>query len=637
MNRQQSHSHHNIVLKKREDQVTKQFKQIALIHNGDFKRALDLLSTSSNDDQLFYRAYCLYRLNQSSEALSTLNKCNHDQQLVNHLKAQIEYKIGKYNNSSQLYETMIREDRELEEDEEFLTNLSAAYTLGQDYEKALSTCNKGDSYSLAYNAACASISLKKYDQALSQLAEAARKCRQALKEEGETSEEAINNELAAIVVQTAYVKQLTGDIEGALAVYNEILKNKPSDKVAVAVAATNLISIHASASDREQKHVVADEEKIDLFDALKKLKLATQEKVKEKLTTEQQRGVDLNFALLHLHMNKLVECRHEVERLSQIMPESDIPVLLQSALLLKEKKPAQAIETLEKYIENNKDNHRAKLSLAQIRLNRGEWAEAADALQKTSINNEPSIVRLCTELYQKVGDSKSSLNVLNNAISYWNKQYEVKKDEETKSRVVQLLVASAKLQEEQRKHKEAASTYKMLADLDSKNKSEYVARIVNALSFFDMEEAEKHLNQLPAIPTSHLNVAELEANKTNPFGEYVQRTNKTIAAAAVATTTTTDQDLKKKKKRRNKPPKNPATANKESDRWISKKKKKVLPKSAATGFGTQGSDQSNPSLLHEKGHKTIHRPDQVHGTSSNVRKTPKGVVTKKAPAKKGKR
>lgn len=594
--------------KKNDDPLVRQCKRIALIQKGEFKKALDMMTAAddSNDEYAFQKAYCLYRLNkcqESHEIVSDLLK-NHGNSssaspFIHHLKAQIEYKMGQYDQSVHSYQA-IQGNAKLELDhDEFLTNFSAAYTMDHKYDSALSTCKQGETYELAYNASCAAIGLKQYEKSISLLKEAETKCRKVAKSDG-LNEQETDNELTAILVQTACVKQLTGDSDGALDIYREIMNKKPSDKVALVVAMNNSLSIHSERQDEESKK--------SLFDTEKKLKLATQEKVKDKLTTEQKKGLDLNIALLHLQMNKLADARSEITLLAEQMPNSEVPVILQAALLLKEKKPKEAIAVLERFLAENKgNNEHILLSLVQIRLDREEWSEAAKLLQDSPISNNPAIVRILTDLYQKTGDSKSRLNVLSNAIKYWQQEYEKSKDEETKAKLVSTCLASAKLQEEQRKHREAAQTYKTLADLDSKRRTEFYARMVNAMTFYDMEEAEKHLSQLPAVPTDLLNVDDLEANKTHPFGDY----QKIKVASKPA-----DQEAKKKSSKKKRKNKLPSDLSKSIDpnRWVSKKVKKQT-QTRTTGFGTQGSSEGKEALQHEKGQKTIHRPEQVLGAT----------------------
>jgi signal recognition particle subunit SRP72 len=76
-------------------------------------------------------------------------------------------------------------------------------------------------YELSFNSACARIAIGDYTQALTLLDEAKKLCREALTD---YDEDEIEQELAIIVVQTAYVYQLLGRLDQARDLYNSVLK-----------------------------------------------------------------------------------------------------------------------------------------------------------------------------------------------------------------------------------------------------------------------------------------------------------------------------------------------------------------------------------------------------------------------------
>ncbi len=82
-------------------------------------------------------------------------------------------------------------------------------------------------------------------------------CTQALQEE-DASEDEIQDELAPILVQLGYCYQQMGKQDLAMDLYQQVLKTKPADLAAGAVAANNAVSIKKS-------H--------ELIDSLKKLKV----------------------------------------------------------------------------------------------------------------------------------------------------------------------------------------------------------------------------------------------------------------------------------------------------------------------------------------------------------------------------
>ena len=78
-------------------------------------------------------------------------------------------------------------------------------------------------YELSFNSACARISTGEYNQALKLLEEAKTLCRETLHD---YDEEEIEQEMAIIIVQTAYVYQLLGRVDQARELYHSVLKIK---------------------------------------------------------------------------------------------------------------------------------------------------------------------------------------------------------------------------------------------------------------------------------------------------------------------------------------------------------------------------------------------------------------------------
>merc|ERR1711997_277773 len=85
------------------------------------------------------------------------------------------------------------------------------------------------------------------------------------------------------------VMQKQGRDKEAQTIYNQVLKNKPSDIGSVAVANNNLLTIN-----RDQ----------NIFDSKKRIKAATVEGLELKLTTAQRQVIARNNALLHYILEK---------------------------------------------------------------------------------------------------------------------------------------------------------------------------------------------------------------------------------------------------------------------------------------------------------------------------------------------
>jgi hypothetical protein len=108
------------------------------------------------------------------------------------------------------------------------------------------------------------------------------------------------------------------------------------------------------------------------------------------------------------------------------------------------------------------------------------------------------------------------------------------------------------------------------------------------------------LSKLPKLDVSDIDVKKLE---TQTF--TVLRTKDT----SLSLNAEQQEKKKRRRKRHNKPPKDP-NAKIDPNRWVSKKKRKKV---AATGFGTQGSvsETKQQTLQHEKGQKTLLKPEQI--------------------------
>ncbi|WWD15845.1 hypothetical protein CI109_100269 [Kwoniella shandongensis] len=98
------------------------------LQTDEYSAALALLdappsSTSSLD---FERAYCLYRLHREKEALAVLEGLKDKDRKVDHLEAQIRYRLGEYQRAQEIYEDLLAGcDSSSPEHPDILTNLSA--------------------------------------------------------------------------------------------------------------------------------------------------------------------------------------------------------------------------------------------------------------------------------------------------------------------------------------------------------------------------------------------------------------------------------------------------------------------------------------------------------------------------------
>lgn len=72
----------------------------------------------------FEKGYCLYRLNQISEALKVIENVQNPSLRIKELKAQILYRLERYQNCFEVYRDIIKNSHD-EYEEERETNLAA--------------------------------------------------------------------------------------------------------------------------------------------------------------------------------------------------------------------------------------------------------------------------------------------------------------------------------------------------------------------------------------------------------------------------------------------------------------------------------------------------------------------------------
>jgi signal recognition particle subunit SRP72 len=244
-------------------------KVICLIHLGQYQDALDMLDSNSalSRDLVFERAYCYYRTKKLNEALALIKNIPKPKPIgILELQAQVCYRMEDYEQCIAIYEELINQHKV--DSAELKTNMCAAYTEEGKIKECQSLIAKNkallqQTFEFAFNAACSFIASGDYKAAEMHLNLAQQVCRKTLQEDG-ASEEEIQDELAIVLVQMGYCLQMMGREAEAMELYNSVLKSKPSDAAALAVASNNFVSI-------KRNH--------ELFDSLKKLKSATSEAV----------------------------------------------------------------------------------------------------------------------------------------------------------------------------------------------------------------------------------------------------------------------------------------------------------------------------------------------------------------------
>lgn len=595
------------------DEKAFQCKVVCLIQKSDFDTALNFIRKNPNFGSSLYfeKAYCEYRLNQTEESLKTLLSAPDKDEKIKELLGQVYYRLEDYEKCRDVYINLIKNTQDDYEDERE-ANLAAALAAMQistdDEVEDLEL--RTDTYDLLYNHACYLIGRKDYQLALTQLNLAEEKCRETLQEEPDTTAEEIEVELGHIHVQRGYVLQKLGRPEEALRYYNQALKQKADkqskDEALTAVACNNVVSLN-----KDQ----------NVFDSKKKIKSATTESLKHKLTNHQRKTIVMNQCLLYMYTNQGDQCKKMSLELQKRFPDSDLPTLIGAAQYHKAKNYEEAIELLKNQIALSSGNAvTLKLTLAQIYLGQGHIYQVCDTLRDLGdLSYKPGVISALVSLYMSQEDFDMTADILNEAYHWYESNQPGSPDH------VNVTRANADFH---LKHGDAKVAADMLENLRKKNQQDprLIAQLINAYSTFDPKKAELVSKQLPATIeiTADIDVDSLEQSACHLGPKYIKKSAKGEQSPKPASPKAGEVNLtvvkKKKKKKKGKLPKNFDPENPyplDLERWLPKRERsyykgKRRDKRKDIGKGTQGSsiaatadlDASKPTSVEDPASKT---------------------------------
>ena len=465
---------------------------VCLLYQEQFQKAFDvaekaLPTRDAASFLLLERAYCLYKLQRLPEALALIAAADEtatDSTALRHLQAQVLYRQAHFGDATEIYNSVLAHE---DDPTETLSNLAAACVQGGRSAEALEAAPEdfvsgATKHELAYNLSIAAADLGDLALAEARLRQAEDTARAVLAEDGWEAAE-IESEVAVIVVQLAYVVQLSGDGARAAKIYKSVLKTAgpDADPSVVAVASNNLAALRG---ERDVFHNVKLVAKAAAADA--------------KLSEKGKEAVALNTALLNLYGNKFDECRKGVAALEQRFPEGDSASrgVLHAALLLREGKHAEAEAALTALT----GNENAQLTLAHVQLTRGEVAAAAATLRGvSSLQHSPGTVATLVALYSAAGDDDTARAVFDAAV----KSSSASSSGGTEG-AAQMRSAAAKFMLDRGLLEEAAEAYEAIAAAaeGTQRESEAIAELVLALTRVGGEaalaKAEAWAAKLPA-------------------------------------------------------------------------------------------------------------------------------------------
>ncbi|KAG0230487.1 Signal recognition particle core component [Actinomortierella wolfii] len=511
-------------------------KAITLIRLERYSDALVILSRHLDNKYIFEKAYCLYRTNQLNEGLTQIDLVRKDLNVargeklpwdLRHLEAQMLYRLERYRECMELYDSMLQD---LDEDDDsyhdVLTNLNACKAAllysGEHLDGKWAAKDVTETtYELSFNSACSRIALGEYSKALKLLEEAERLCRESLSDY-EPAE--IDQELVVILVQKAYVYQLMGRIEQARDLYQTVLKAKPLEVTAPAVAANNLVVLQGES---------------DLFDSAKKIKTATAKALGVKFFESQKRAIAMNELLLHLYQGKFVACRETARQLLKTYPGNDALYLILAATQARQKKTAKAIEELVEYAQEKPDSIAIQFATLQLQLAQGnDYVAAIESLKRflsrlpKDEQHRPGMVALLVWLYDQAGQGDKGVELLSEASEVWAKSGSSGSGSGDKTMPVALQRQMAAFKLRSHRYREAAKDYEALVRADPSDPSA-IAGLIMAYSEFEPALAERYGASLPEMQ-HHLQLDVEALEKVVPGLKREYNTEDAAAAAANA-------------------------------------------------------------------------------------------------------
>jgi len=605
----------------RQDSLAFHYKIICLIQLARFNDVLSQINQCYENfdvDLSFEIAYTYYRLNNLTKSLEVINSVKKPELKHQELKAQILYKIEEYDDCYNLYRNIVKnstDDFELER----RTNISAVITLMGD-ESKITKDGADESYELRYNSGCSMAAIGEYNEAEEELKQAETQAREFLAEEGE-AEEDIEDEIAIIKVQLAYVLQMQGKEKEAQALYNTVLKNKPNDIGLVAVASNNLLTIN-----RDQ----------NIFDSKKKLKATSAEGLENKLTTSQRGQIARNQALLAMFTAQVDLCKQLVDQLdSKIVPDKDYII---AGVLAKSGKYIEAVGQLEK-----DTSAIGILTSAQILLNAGEVELALKKLESLPADwtFRHGVLSALVTLYLALDNRTAAAELLKQA-----SERNLKSKSKDSSDMNVVWRKTAEFHMNSGEPSVAAKSLEEMLRLNSDLRT--LAQLVLAYAKFDLDKAMQAAKKLPPFNEESLDfdIATLEESafamgkslKKNPMTPKTGKTPKTNEDGGVI--------KKKSKKKKKRLPKNyDPDATPDPERWLPKRERsynKLLPdakrikkrKGMEKFTGAQGTDAGQSETFDYSG-KTAGVKEEA--TSPQAAKQPVPAWQKRNKGKKGRR
>ena len=276
----------------------------------------------------------------------------------------------------------------------------------------------------------------------------------------------------------------------AVSCYNTVLKMHPDDAALMAVVANNMLVVNG---DR------------DVFDSKKRVKVMVTEGGSRKLTRTQRSLILFNRCLFALQTNQLELCRQLTDKLREVQPSgSSLSVLLESALLCRERKVGLALQLLQNHLRGCGPvvaGVELPAVLAQLQLSHGDAVSACTTLQAIpAYARHVGVASTLVQLYLGVGQVKEAMQVLDVTLDYWLGQQD-EEDNHDSALIADIALKVAQFQLAHGLPETAASVLEGLK-VGQAGDLRVTALLITAYSQFNPQRTEELSGQLPPFTTS---------------------------------------------------------------------------------------------------------------------------------------
>jgi len=347
--------------------------------------------------------------------------------------------------------------------------------------------------------------------------------------------------------------QKQGRDKEAQAIYNQVLRSKPSDIGLVAVASNNLLCLNGDQN---------------IFDSKKRLKAATVDGLDSKLTSVQRGAIKRNEALLAMFTAQVEVCKTLVASLGDLEGEA---THILAGVLARAGRVGEAVESLA-----SQASPLNTLTAAQILLTAGEVRGAVEQLMSLppSWLYRVGILSSTVTLYLALEDRLGAAKLLKDAVE-WNK----KNNASSKSGMAVVWRKTAEFHLKSGEARVAAESLEELQKLEPGLTT--LAQLVTAYAKFNLEKALEVSKKLPPFSSSHVDVDALESGSFMGARQFKKTPRPGGEKTPKAGQAETEEGLLVKKKRNKKKkkrlPKNYSPdAEPDPERWLPKKERTGL-------------------------------------------------------------